>query len=101
PLVEPDQVRGGVETDAVPRLPEDARDERARGALPIRPGDVDRLEPVLRVPDVAEEFRDRLEAELDPEPLEAVQLVQERLVVHRAAANPARGLKVGSARLRE
>ncbi len=46
---------------------------------------------------MAEELRDRLEAELDPEPLEAVQLLQEGVVVHGRAANPPARLKVGPA----
>src|SRR2546428_687548 len=92
-LVEPDEVRGRVQTRAISRLPQDGGDVRAHGALPVRPRHVDGLEPPMRVPHVAEELRDRLEAELDPEPLEAVQLVQQDLVVHRPRGNPGGGVK--------
>src|SRR3990172_12964481 len=67
------------------RLAEHGRDGCGHGAFPVRSRDVHGLEAALGVPEQREELPDVVEAELDPDPLEAIQLLQGPLVVHGSA----------------
>ena len=90
PLVEPHEVRGGVQSDVVARLLQGGRRIRADGPFPVRPGDVDRPEAAMGIADERQEPPDVVEPELDPEPLELVQAVQGRLDIHGGDPGQAR-----------
>ena len=83
PLVEPDEMRGCVEPDAVAGRLQDRRGIRTDRALPVRSRDVHDLQPALRVAEEGQELTDVVQAQLDPEPLESVEMFQRRLIVHR------------------
>src|SRR5439155_20083293 len=84
PLVEPDDVRGCVYADAVPPGTKDGRAIGAHGAFPVRAGDVEHLQAALRVAEEGQAPPDVVQAELDSEPLQPVEMLQRSLIVHRS-----------------
>src|SRR6058998_2270588 len=84
PLIEPDKMRRGVQPDSISGGAQDGRGIGAHGALPVRAGDVEDLQAALRVAEKRKEPPDVVQAELDPEPLQSVEMFQRRLIVHRS-----------------
>jgi hypothetical protein len=76
PLAEVDEMRRGEEARSVPRGPGDRIDYRASTTLPVGPGDVDHLHPVIGIGQILLEQTARpVQPELDSEELGGEQPV--------------------------
>ena len=101
PFVETHEMGRGVQAHAIPRLLQSGGGVSAYGALAVGPGDVQDPQAAMRVSEQRQEAPDALEAQLDPKPLETIEMVERRRVIHRSGgANGAGGLKVPRGRAR-
>src|SRR5207247_1925394 len=102
PLVEADEVWGRVQADAIAGFLKDGGRVCAHGTLAVRAGDVKDLQAAVGIPQQGKKPSDVVQAQLDPEPLETIEVLKGRVVIHRSGrANGPRGLKVARSRTEE
>jgi hypothetical protein len=81
-FVEPDEVRRRVQADPVSCRLQGGGRIGAHRPLSVRPRHVQDLQVAVGIPQERKETTDVLQTELDPEPLEAVEVLQGRFVIH-------------------
>src|SRR2546428_322471 len=84
-LVESDEVRRRIEPDVVPRGRKHRCGVGAYGTFAVCPGDVKDLQAAMGIAEERQKPPDVLQTELDPEPLEPVEMLERGLVVHGSA----------------
>ena len=97
PLVHTHKVRGGVKARLVPRRRQNRGEHRARRALAVRPGDVDKFQMILRLAQPAHQFPHPFKTETAPFPIGAVD-ESERLLKLHALFPPLRAARGARAR---
>ena len=84
PLVEADEVWGRVQADAIAGFLKDGGRVCAHGTLAVRAGDVKDLQAAVGIPQQGKKPSDVVQAQLDPEPLETIEVLEGRVVIHRS-----------------
>ena len=97
PLVHAHKVRGGVKPRLIPRRRQDRGKHRARRALAVRPGDVDKFQAVLRVSQPVHQLAHPLQTEAASLPVGGVDK-SERFVKLHVFSLPLRAARGARAR---